>query len=211
MRSIPLFQLNIVQELGGQCEVVWEESGNVILRGRPELLHSAIENLVRNALKHAPESRTVWVETSRVATQRHYLLRVLDEGAGVPQEALSSLFSPFFRGANTANMEGYGLLLAIACTRRRDRNRHPGPLQGQIQDLVLAAGRGTHAARADCRRRWSPPPIRGALPQGWTPYAFRGVRAHYPQRRRKRTQPTVNNSKSVNNDKAPGPPQAPAR
>jgi len=107
-------------------QVLWEESGTAILQGRPELLHSAIENIVRNALKHAPESRTVWVETSADVIQRCYVLRVLDEGAGVPNEELPSLFSPFFRGANTANAEGYGLGLAIA---RRCIEAHGGTIR----------------------------------------------------------------------------------
>jgi two-component system OmpR family sensor kinase len=94
-------------------EVVWDDRGSATLRGRPELLHSAIENIVRNALKHAPESRVVRVETSVDAAKRHYTLRVLDDGGGIPEDELPDLFTPFFRGAR-ARPDGYGLGLAIA-------------------------------------------------------------------------------------------------
>jgi two-component system OmpR family sensor kinase len=94
-------------------EVVWDDRGSATVQGRAELLHSAIENIVRNALIHAPESRVVRVETSVDAVQRQYTLRVLDDGRGIPEGELPDLFTPFFRGAR-ARSDGYGLGLAIA-------------------------------------------------------------------------------------------------
>jgi two-component system OmpR family sensor kinase len=94
-------------------EVIWDDRGSATVQGRPELLHSAIENIVRNALKHAPESRIVRVETSVDAANRQYTLRVLDDGRGAPEDELPDLFTPFFRGSR-APTDGYGLGLAIA-------------------------------------------------------------------------------------------------
>jgi len=94
-------------------EVIWDDQGSAMVQGRAELLHSAIENIVRNALKHAPESRIVRVETSVDAVKRQYTLRVLDEGRGIPEDELHDLFTPFFRGTR-ASADGYGLGLAIA-------------------------------------------------------------------------------------------------
>jgi two-component system, OmpR family, sensor kinase len=106
-------------------EVIWEERGSATLQGRPELLHSAIENIIRNALKHAPESRIVRVETSVDAAKQEYTLRVLDDGRGIPEDELPDLFTPFFRGA-TARPDGYGLGLAIA---RRSIEAHGGTIR----------------------------------------------------------------------------------
>jgi two-component system OmpR family sensor kinase len=94
-------------------EVIFDDRGSATVQGRPELLHSAIENIVRNALKHAPESRIVRVETSVDAANRQYTLRVLDDGRGAPEDELPDLFTPFFRGSR-ARSDGYGLGLAIA-------------------------------------------------------------------------------------------------
>jgi two-component system, OmpR family, sensor kinase len=94
-------------------EVIWDDRGSATVQGRPELLHSAIENIVRNALKHAPESRIVRIETLVDTVKRQYTLRVLDDGLGIPEDELPDLFTPFFRGAS-AGPDGYGLGLAIA-------------------------------------------------------------------------------------------------
>jgi two-component system OmpR family sensor kinase len=95
-------------------EVIWDDhQGSATVQGRPELLYSAIENVVRNALKHAPESRIVRVESSVDAVKRLYTLRVLDDGRGTPEDELPDLFTPFFRGSR-ARPDGYGLGLAIA-------------------------------------------------------------------------------------------------
>jgi len=62
------------------------------------LLHGAIENVVRNSLKHAPETRIVRVEAELDTTNAYYRLRVLDAGPGVAEEEfprlLTSCFAP---------------------------------------------------------------------------------------------------------------------
>ena len=81
--------------------------------GRPELLARAVENVVRNAVKHSPDGGTVEVNLSR----QHDWLRiaVLDRGPGVAGADLASIFQPFFRASNTQHStDGHGLGLAIA-------------------------------------------------------------------------------------------------
>jgi two-component system, OmpR family, sensor kinase len=126
-------------------EVIWVDRGSATVRGRPEHLHSAIENIVRNALQHAPESRVVRVETSVDAVGRQYTLRVLDDGCGVREDELPDLFTPFFRGAR-ARPDGHGLGLAIA---RRSIEAHGGTIRadnrsggGLRVEVVLPSGAG---------------------------------------------------------------------
>jgi two-component system OmpR family sensor kinase len=106
--------------------VIWSNPMPAAMRGRPEMLHGAIENVIRNALKHAPSSREIHLETSVGAS--HYELRVLDDGPGLHSEELPRLFTPFFRSANGIRTEGYGLGLAIA---RRSVEAHGGSIRAE--------------------------------------------------------------------------------
>jgi len=81
--------------------------------GDRELLFRAIENVLRNAVRFAPEGSTVELALEREADQA--LIRISDRGPGVPVEALQRIFEPFFSVAKARNREaaGYGIGLAI--------------------------------------------------------------------------------------------------
>lgn len=85
-----------------------------MIRGDIELLHWAIENVVRNAVKHTPDGTQVSVDGRLDVKKGSLLLSVLDEGPGVPASELSAIFEPFFRGRRTKLSDGHGLGLAIA-------------------------------------------------------------------------------------------------
>ncbi|WP_295008367.1 ATP-binding protein [uncultured Dechloromonas sp.] len=83
------------------------------VRGNAEMLHRAIENVVRNALRFSPPGDVVRIEAGLVEAGR-FMITVLDRGPGVDAEDMASIFTPFFRGKGEANGDGYGLGLAIA-------------------------------------------------------------------------------------------------
>ncbi|PHV14636.1 two-component sensor histidine kinase [Janthinobacterium sp. BJB1] len=85
--------------------------------GRPELLARAVENVVRNAVKHSPDGGTVEVALSRLhdGKQERARIAVLDRGPGVAMADLVRIFEPFFRASHTQHStDGHGLGLAIA-------------------------------------------------------------------------------------------------
>jgi two-component system sensor histidine kinase CpxA len=111
---------NLVQEVANDGDfeararhrsVVIKHAGACTIDGFEELLRSAVENVVRNAIRYTGE-RTA-VEISLQVTNSRALLRVRDYGPGVPENMLSEIFLPFRRVAN-GNLEGAGLGLAIA-------------------------------------------------------------------------------------------------
>ena len=86
-------------------------AGDVQVTGDAALLHRAVENIVRNALRFTREGTSV--ELSLRSTGKHALLSVTDHGPGVADEELPRIFEPFYRGGS-ADGAGFGLGLAIA-------------------------------------------------------------------------------------------------
>jgi len=81
------------------------------VRGDPDKLAQLFLNLLDNAVKHSPKGGTVTVDAVRDNGQA--VVRVRDEGSGLPQGAEKRLFRRFYRGEN-AQRDGAGLGLAIA-------------------------------------------------------------------------------------------------
>lgn len=71
-------------------------------------LRRALDNLVHNAIAHAPAGTTIEVVVESPPARRR--LRVRDLGPGIPAEAREVVFHPFHRGPGSA---GAGLGLAI--------------------------------------------------------------------------------------------------
>jgi two-component system sensor histidine kinase CpxA len=88
---------------------------DVRVNGYRSALLSAIENVVRNALRHGTGSSVVTVVLD--ATADDVLIDIEDDGPGVDDADLSKLFEPFFRTRASAEANGNGgtgLGLAIA-------------------------------------------------------------------------------------------------
>jgi len=88
-----------------------------VIKGDEALLHSALENIVRNAVRYTAENTTVSLSLDRSAKRPEQLtIRIRDYGPGVPEEMLPRLFEPFVRvdDARDRSRGGYGLGLAIA-------------------------------------------------------------------------------------------------
>jgi signal transduction histidine kinase len=93
--------------------VLQEGEADVQVIGQADLLGRAIENVVRNAIKHSPEGGEVQLQVRSLLESRQLVVRVLDRGPGVSPADLDTIFQPFFRSSN-ASTEGHGLGLAIA-------------------------------------------------------------------------------------------------
>ncbi|NHM15735.1 sensor histidine kinase [Eggerthellaceae bacterium zg-887] len=82
------------------------------VRHDPQRLTEALENLLANARKYAPDA-PVEVSGARRPDRAVYVLHVRDFGPGMPAEDLPFAFDRFFRGSNAGDAPGAGLGLYI--------------------------------------------------------------------------------------------------
>jgi signal transduction histidine kinase len=78
----------------------------------PDLTHKLVASLLSNALCYSPSGSTVHLTISYAADE--IMLRVTDEGVGIPAADQPHIFEPFYRGANITHLDGLGLGLVIA-------------------------------------------------------------------------------------------------
>ena len=90
---------------------------DLAIRGDRNLLERIVDNLVGNAIDYSADSPTVTVDASRVNGE--VLIRVGDEGVGVPDDERESIFGLFTRGSRAGRVRGSGLGLYLSreCAR----------------------------------------------------------------------------------------------
>jgi len=147
------------------CEVDAKIVDDCVVMGSPSLLHSAIENVVRNAIRYTQEGTSVEVRLeqgvglSNPTPQNSALnndgvgkpeavIRVTDSGPGVPEDALDKLFRPFYRIDDARGRQTGGVGLGLAITDRAVRlhggtirvsNRPQGGLMVEIRLPLTSA------------------------------------------------------------------------
>jgi len=136
------------------CEVEATVVDDCVVMGSPSLLHSAIENVVRNAIRYTQEGTSVEVRLEQGAGLQNIgqkndgvggpeaVVRVTDSGPGVPEDALEKLFRPFYRIDDARGRTTGGVGLGLAITDRAVRlhggtirvsNRPQGGLMVEIR------------------------------------------------------------------------------
>ncbi len=90
-----------------------EAGEEIVAPINPTLLEQAIVNLVDNAVKYSESGQTVSVRAEKISEE--VVIKVIDEGSGIPREHLDRIFERFYRvdKARSRKVGGTGLGLAI--------------------------------------------------------------------------------------------------
>jgi len=97
------------------CQVLLTGAAHAQVHGNRELLSSAIENVLRNAVRYSPEGKPVDVSIERQSPASLAVV-IRDRGPGVPSDALERIFEPFFRVAESRDRDSGGEGIGLAIT-----------------------------------------------------------------------------------------------
>jgi signal transduction histidine kinase len=111
-----LFEDCEVEAWAKGCRIERESMPPLEMMGEPELLRRAFENVVRNAVRHAPKGTTVEIGLDSAGDAARISVR--DHGPGVPEELLAAIFEPFFRVERDRSRASGGIGLGLAIARR---------------------------------------------------------------------------------------------
>lgn len=84
---------------------------STIFTSDEKLLRSILINLLTNAIKFSPGAESVYL--SARDTGNHLVIKVRDEGIGIPDDEINKIFEPFLRGKSVVSIQGAGLGLSI--------------------------------------------------------------------------------------------------
>jgi two-component system, OmpR family, sensor histidine kinase CpxA len=166
-QKLPIHMAEMLQEIcsdadfeaqSRNCNVNCVISSDPVVMGSPTLLHSAIENVVRNGTRYTREGTAVEVrlEQTNADAQPKAIIRVIDSGPGVPEESLGKIFRPFYRIDDARGRQTGGVGLGLAITDRVVRlhggtvhaeNRSEGGLVVEIRLPAVPAQHGTAALK----------------------------------------------------------------
>ena len=126
---------SLLEAKAKDCTLLLKAPTPASLQGDEELIRRAVENVIRNAIRYAPAGTAVEIELRKAGEMAQILVR--DYGPGVPEDALSRIFDPFYRVDTDRNRSSGGLGLGLAIARRSvelhhgrlaARNANPGLL-----------------------------------------------------------------------------------
>ena len=133
----------VVEEFEDMGEpVAMLEFQRLVARVQVTWIKRALRNLITNALRYAGPTTV-----SMVRGENHAILRVEDEGPGIPEEELAQMLEPFARGEASRNRAtggtGLGLTLAraiaeahggsLVLTNREEAGPNKGGLRAEIR------------------------------------------------------------------------------
>lgn len=101
-----------------QKHIISKFDGHHTIQGNPPLLASALENVLRNAIKYTEPTTNVIVNLSRSDNTQGINITIEDFGTGIDTENVERIFEPFYRESTSRTRQTGGTGLGLAISKR---------------------------------------------------------------------------------------------
>jgi len=106
-----LCEIEDIETGGKNCRIQLNTHDELTVIGDPELLRIGYENILRNAIRFAPEGSTIYIDA--LLQNGSVVVSIEDQGPGVPADEINKIFEPYFRAKGAEPQTGSGLGMAI--------------------------------------------------------------------------------------------------
>ena len=145
----------------------------LVVTADPDRLDQLVLILVDNAVAHTPSGGLVRLDLLDERPSRRVVIRVTDDGPGIPLEEQERIFEPFARGRGTRRTDGgsglglaiarqlalrHGAELSVAEPSRRWRRLQPGPAPGGLTRGSIRPRSRPLGPFGSCDQRCAVPP-----------------------------------------------------
>lgn len=116
---------NVVEDTNFEAEakgksVILVQKNKAVLSGNERLLRSAIENVLRNAVRYTKDK----VEATLEAKNGDATITIRDYGEGIPEKDLQEIFRPFYRVSEARERKSGGIGLGLSITEQAVHAHH---------------------------------------------------------------------------------------
>ena len=102
----------VVNDLKDKQRIVLQLSlKKIMINHDKKIIRTIWQNLITNAIKYSPENGEIIIHLQ--ANDDRFILSVIDNGIGIPENEQKHLFERFYRANNAANIQGTGIGLNI--------------------------------------------------------------------------------------------------
>jgi len=92
-----------------KLKLFFDPPEDVIINADSEMLILALENIVHNSIKYSLEGTTINIKSDRNVDEQVVVIKISDQGIGIPLAEQSKLFTPNFRASNAKLIQGEGI------------------------------------------------------------------------------------------------------
>jgi signal transduction histidine kinase len=127
---------SLLEEFGSESVTLHHPENKIVVNIRPVMIRRALRNLITNAVQYGGSA-----DITCVVDEGRAVVRIMDNGPGIPTTAMSSIFEPFTRNENSRSRKtggsGLGLTIARAIARSHNgdvvlANRSEGGLRAEL-------------------------------------------------------------------------------